>query len=773
MGINRRQKRGRGGYSGLIKPLLPILVLLSAFQFQACKPKPNYLISASGLIEQYGQPHLIPQSKSIKIGEQSFVLDEQLTVFSNSLELNAAKRLVSFLDKELGLTPPINSETASKAVISFLLDKTNEVDNEAYQLSIGMDSVLIKANSESGLSHGLSSLMQLIHQYRPEGSGKVYLPSLIINDSPAFKHRGLLLDVCRHFFDKETVKKYIDELAYYKMNVLHWHLTEDQGWRVQIDKYPRLTEISSWRRDTSGELYGGFYGKEDLHEIVEYASERNITIIPEIELPGHSQAALAAYPQLSCEGRPVEVANDWGVFKEIYCAGNDSTFTFLEDVLAEVLDIFPSKYIHIGGDEAPKYRWEHCKKCQRRMADEGLHDEHELQSYFIKRIEKFLNSKGRILIGWDEILEGGLSPNATVQSWRGIEHGITAASQHHNVIMSPTSHCYFDYDLKSIDLNKVYHFDPIPEELDSSLHHYILGGECNMWTEHVPDENNLDSKVFPRILAMSEVLWSYPHDRNFEEFLYRVQHHYKHLKSEEIQYGLEGIPVKLELQENDGQLKLKLTEGVPGLQLMYRTPAHNQYREYTTPIPLNFNGALNVQATKNGDLYGNVFSQEIAAHYALNTLPNYKGEYNKWYTAGGDKGLTNGLLGSLDFRDGNWQGFWGKDLDVEIELDTLINAKKIELGFYQYNNAWIFFPKAVEVWVSSDGESWQSLDKKRPKTQPRQRGKLVERLDFWLAESAPPIAYVKVKAKNLGKVPDWHEAAGSDCWIFIDEIIVQ
>ena len=314
--------------------------------------------------------------------------------------------------------------------------------------------------------------------------------------------------------EKDFVKRYIDLLALYKMNVLHWHLTEDQGWRIAIDKYPKLTEVGAWRDDGQGGKYGGFYTKEDIREVIEYATERGITVVPEIELPGHSQAALAAYPQFSCTGGPFEVETEWGVFKEIYCAGNDSTFIFLEDVLSEVMELFPSEYIHIGGDEVPKYRWEHCEKCQRRIHIEGLYDEHELQSYFISRIGNFLATKERKMIGWDEILEGGLPEGATVQSWRGFDGAKTAVLSGHQAIVSPTSHAYFDYGLNDIDLEKVYEFNPIPEGISQKEEILVLGGECNMWSERAP-QHKVDSKVFPRMIAMSEVLWSGNDQKNF------------------------------------------------------------------------------------------------------------------------------------------------------------------------------------------------------------------------------------------------------------------
>ncbi|MGB1033152.1 MAG: beta-N-acetylhexosaminidase, partial [Flavobacteriales bacterium] len=370
------------------------------------------------------------------------------------------------------------TETIAKGisnVIALELIEGAESELDWHSIAVDDQSILIKAHTKSGIAKGIQTLRQLMPAESFSDHRKEWnIKSVQIEDFADFEHRGMLLDCCRHYFEKDVVFKYIDLLALYKMNVLHWHLTEDQGWRVEIDSYPMLNTIASSRTELDGSVYSGIYSKEDMKAVVAYAKERGITVIPEIELPGHSQAAIAAYPHLSCTGEQVPVANDWGVFKEIYCAGNDSTFVFLEAVLDEVMEIFPSTYIHIGGDEAPKTRWEQCEKCQKRIKEEHLHSEHELQSYFINRIEKYLNKNNRQLIGWDEILEGGLSPGATVQSWRGFDGGMAAARSKHNVIMSPTSHCYFDYDLKSTDMKEVFYFQPIPDDLEPEFHQYIL-----------------------------------------------------------------------------------------------------------------------------------------------------------------------------------------------------------------------------------------------------------------------------------------------------------
>jgi len=655
---------------------------------------------------------------------------------------------------------------------------------ESYQLEVTLSRVVITANSSVGISRGIATLAQLL--YLNEQDGQFFIPLVKIVDTPRFEHRGLLLDCSRHFFKVEVVKKYIDLLALYKMNVLHWHLTEDQGWRIAIDKYPKLTAVGGYRSKLEGgslgvyydgARYGGFYSKEEIREIVAYAAKQHIEVIPEIELPGHSQAAIAAYPYLSCTGDSVAVANDWGVFKEIYCAGNDSVFTFLEDVLSEVMELFPSKKIHIGGDEAPKVRWEQCSKCQKRMVDNHLESEEELQSYFIRRIQAFLKANGRELIGWDEILEGGLAEGAIVQSWRGMQGGIEAAKHGHQAIMSPTSHAYFDYDLKAIDVEKVYSFDPVPKSLSSEEAELIIGGECNLWSEHVPDEKTLDSKVFPRLLAMSEVLWSDTTERDYKEFRKRLQSHYSILDSHNVKYGEEEVPLTYQTQFRNDSLFLELIPASEDLTLYYQKSCKNcndEIFEYHAPVFIDTTCDVMVQVNKNDKQYGKVKQIDLEWHKALNKPVHYATDYSQWYTAGGDLALVDGKRGWMDFKDGNWQGFWGTDFLAIVDLEKATQIDEIEVGFYQYINSWIFIPKEISFETSIDGENWETdrFRKIQPEDVEKKRGKFLQSY-FIRSEETFSTRYIRVKVKNIGKVPDWHEAAGSDAWIFMDEIMVR
>ena len=493
---------------------------------------------------------IIPQPQKIKTKNGKFTLNEN-TVISVS---NETKSIGEFIANELktstGLHLSIENSSPGKNQISLNLVSNSELGDEGYELISTSDEIKIIANALNGIFYGYQSLKQLLP---PEIFGKYAVtdvewtvPCVEITDKPRFKWRGMMLDPCRHFWDIDFIKKYIDMIALHKMNKFHWHLTEDQGWRIEIKKYPKLTEIGAWRNE-NGEKYGGFYSQKQIREIVKYAADRFITVIPEIEMPGHSVAAIAAYPELSCTGKPAEIPITWGVFENVYCAGKENTFEFLENVLKEVFDLFPGKYIHIGGDECPKKSWEKCPECQKRIENENLKNEDELQSYFIKRMEKFINENGKQVVGWDEILEGGLAPNATVMSWRGTEGGIAAAKEGHDVVMSPVTHCYFDYSQKNdekIDIDgattttteKVYQFEPVPEELSNEEAKHILGGQGNLWTEHIPTVERAEEMLYPRACALAEKLWSSKNCSDYEEFKKRLKPHLNRLEILNINY---------------------------------------------------------------------------------------------------------------------------------------------------------------------------------------------------------------------------------------------
>ena len=491
---------------------------------------------------------IIPKPASIELSYGSFILNDstKIIIASDQRQLNTiAEMLSTQLRTATGFHFDIGtSKKNSENTIILSLDKNlKRLGNEGYQLIVTEKSVIVKSSSPAGIFYGIQSLYQLLPQEveknKRVASVNWSISCVTIEDKPRFTWRGMHLDVGRHFAPVEFVKKYIDLLASYKMNTFHWHLTEDQGWRVEIKKYPKLTEIGSRRKETAGDStpYGGFYTQEEIKEVVKYAQERFVTIVPEIEMPGHAFAALSAYPEYSCTGGPFEVGTTWGVFEDVYCAGNEGTFKFLKDVLSEVIPLFPGNYFHIGGDECPKERWKKCPKCQARIKKNKLGNEHRLQSYFVQRIEKLLRSKGKRLVGWDEILEGGLAQGSTVMSWRGTEGGIAAAKANHGVVMTPGSHCYFDHyqglsesEPKAIGgflpIETVYAYEPIPAELKSKQAKHILGAQGNVWTEYMPNTQHAEYMVLPRLLAMSEVVWSNKSRRDYNDFTKRLEQHY-------------------------------------------------------------------------------------------------------------------------------------------------------------------------------------------------------------------------------------------------------
>ncbi|MDN5202202.1 family 20 glycosylhydrolase [Fulvivirgaceae bacterium BMA10] len=458
------------------------------------------------------------------------------------------QRMTSALGQALAIT----SDTPSKNYIQFSLDDTCDQGGEGYCLSVTPDGVTIKSKSPRGLFYGMQTLLQLLPA-EVESKSKITsvdwdIPCVEISDEPRFKWRGMHLDVCRHFLPVDFIKKQLDVMAMYKLNTFHWHLTEDQGWRIEIKKYPKLTEIGSIRID-EGKEYGGYYTQEEIKEVVAYAAERFIDVVPEIELPGHSLAALTGYPHLSCEGGPFKVRNVWGVEPDIYCAGNEETFEFLEDVIDEVTQLFPYEYFHIGGDEAPKKRWETCKRCQGRIKSEGLADEHELQSYFIKRAEAMLLKRNKKLIGWDEILEGGLAPSAAVMSWRGEKGGIEAAEQGHDVVMTPGNWVYLDHYQGSSKVEPVaiggyttleesYGYEPVPKELEAEKAKHILGTQGNVWTEYMYTPEIAEYRIYPRIIALAEVGWTAKDKKNFDGFLTRMDNQFVRLDHHGVNYHI-------------------------------------------------------------------------------------------------------------------------------------------------------------------------------------------------------------------------------------------
>ncbi len=546
-------------------------------------------------------PSIIPKPLRVEVGSGVFRLTAETKIIIDS-KFSEAREVGEFLAVKLRLSTGYPFDTGLStgkvpggSILLRTTDSPAKMGSEGYRLASSKSGVKVEAFAPAGLFYGVQTLLQLlpaeVEGGPPPAAADWPIPSVRIEDAPRFVWRGGHLDVGRHFFPKEFIKRYIDLLAMYKLNTLHWHLTEDQGWRIEIKKYPRLTEIGAWRRETMDDAtpHGGFYTQEDIREVVAYAKKRFISVIPEIELPGHCQAALAAYPEISCSGGPFKVGTEWGIIYDVYCAGNDRTFELLEDVLTEVIDLFPSEYVHIGGDEVPKLRWQNCAKCQERIRQEGLKDENELQSYFVKRMERFLSSKGKRLVGWDEILEGGLAPNATVMSWRGVVGGIEAAKTGHDVVMTPTSHCYFDYYQGLYDepraiggflpLDKVYAFEPVPAELSEAEARHVLGAQANVWTEYIEDAQQAEYMLLPRILALSEVVWSKKDLRSFPDFSRRIVPHYDRLAAKGVNFRLpppDGLGGKKLISE---PTQVQIFPPFPGAEVRYTMDGTDPTRE--------------------------------------------------------------------------------------------------------------------------------------------------------------------------------------------------
>ena len=743
------------------------VTLCSMFVFLSCSQKSPHSIPTGGI------EALIPFPKSVSlIGK---VEDGKMFFSGEDIRIQGIEHLGPTSEVVeawfMGVGVEVRKDFATNANLVFEI--TGDNTDESYDLIIKNDVIQIKANSEVGLFRGFTTLRQMIPNSCEYGGcvSGFFLPEVLVSDSPEFEHRGLLLDCCRHFMEVEFIKKMIDNLALHKMNVLHWHLTEDQGWRIEIDAYPKLTEVGAWRTELDGTKHGGFYSKEEIREIITYASARHVEVIPEIELPGHSQAALAAYPYLGCTGEQLEVANRWGVFKDIYCAGNDSTILFLKQVLTEVCELFPSSRIHIGGDEAPKVRWHSCDKCQNRIAEQGLNDEHELQTWFIEEIGLFLESKGKTIIGWDEILEGGLPDGAVVQSWRGMSGASQAIELGSDVIVSPTSHCYLDYPLSSTDLKKVYSFNPRPETVGDGR---VLGGECNMWTEHTP-QHLVESMVFPRAIGLSEVLWSGPEFTGasgaYSDFIKRLEPHLDRLSILKVDYGMESVPVTLSLAVQSKKLYATLTPSA-------------EYIKGTT----HFNG--------DSVLLGQ--SIEVESHGTISVSINYRGRQlprreeffvdghagvfhpielgftpSPYYTGGGDFALVDGRIGSLGFHDGVWQAVQEEDVLAIVDLEEIIEIDSIFSNFYRYQDAWIFPPRSVEFSASIDGDHYEVISQNDFKDATLKN----DAQDIVTVNSGKLMGvharYVKMRAVNSGLCPDWHAAATEPTWLFCDEIVVR
>ncbi len=717
---------------------------------------------------------LIPKPTKVILSAGKFTFDNKITVKSTNRRLAAYFKNRIFELTAINLT---NSSSANEKTIIFesgLLP--NESNKEAYNLEITRSTIRIYGNTDEGIFRGIQTLFQMIPpKIKKQHNGQPFiLPACRIEDKPRFRWRGLNLDCSRHFMSKDFIKRYIDILAYFKFNTLHWHLTDDQGWRIEIKKYPKLTEIGAWRKEADGSIYGGYYTQEDIKEIVTYAQSRYINIVPEIEMPGHSLASLAAYPENSCTGGPFEVTNMWGVMKDVYCPGRDSTFNFLQNILDEVIQLFPGRYIHIGGDEVPKDRWKECPRCQARIKSEGLKDEKELQSYFIKRIVNYLESKGKTAIGWDEILEGGLAPGAIVQSWQGHDGAIAAARLEHETICSPTSHTYLNYDPDNLDLKIAYSFEPVPEDLNAEEAAYVIGSEVNLWTEHCPQEK-VDTQLFPRILALSEVFWTNS-PKNYDEFYNRLRAKYEDLDALSIKYGRESklITYKIDRDSDNNHYIITFDIHQEGIDLRYRLDGlMPTYRAnlYKQPILINSNRQLVVAAFRDTVYLDKKINFDFIFHKAVGKNIKLMNNYSLHYRANGDNSLIDGIRGTNNFHDGMWQGYEGVDFEVIIDLGTVTEISKVVPRFLLNSNSWVFLPQKVIISISDDGIEF--TDEKVIVNNISQKNSEIIIKEFQADFSTAKARFIKVFAESLKVCPQWHPGAGHKAWLFIDEIVVE
>ena len=679
---------------------------------------------------------VIPQPKEVTLHEEKpFMIIASTVVYYEEGLQREAQFFSEYVNDLLGYAlPTAPFEGQSKGILLQLAPESFE-QAEAYEIDITSKQVTIQGADAAGVFHGIQTLRKSLPINTEEKKLPAFLPCGTIRDWPNFSYRGMHLDPCRHFMDLDSVKIYIDMLALHNMNQFHFHLTEDQGWRIEIKKYPKLTEIGAYRNGTvigrNGRIYdtiryGGFYTREELRDLVQYAAERHVNIIPEIDLPGHMQAALASYPWLGCTGGPYEVWKRWGVSDDVLCAGNEETMRFVEDVLNEVMDLFPSPYIHIGGDECPKVRWEQCPKCQKKIKELGIKGddrfskEDYLQSYVMNRMAKVVEARGRRVIGWDEILEGNVSETAIIQSWRGTEGGIEAAQKGHDVIMSPTSYLYFDYYQSEdpstepscvggyLPVSRVYEFKPLPSALTPEQQKHIIGVQANIWTEYITSFHHVEYMAMPRMDALCEIQWNNPEERDFDAFVERCRH----------------------------------------MAALYDLYHYNYAKQIFNP---------------------QVYTDTVAPNLATRKPIFLREQPNEQYASKGAPILNDGEMGRIAYNSGRWLGFWGQPLDAVIDLEQPAEMSHVRFRSLVNKGAWIYNPSHASVLVSDDGECFREVAQLDIPitTWTDKDGNFTYELEF-----EPVTArYVEVVVKDH-MLPEDHDGYGHPAWIFVDEIEV-
>ena len=711
-----------------------------------------------------------------------FIVPDTLTI--NAPDLLPAT--YNYLEKELAARSVVLIKTSKSEDLRILRD--DHGSENSYEMNI-LNTIAISFKSDNGAFYAVNSILQMII----EKDGQLAIQKCFIMDEPRFDWRGLHLDVSRHFFNVDEVKGFIDLMALYKFNKFHWHLTDDQGWRIEIKKHPKLTSIGGFRDSTvighfsdsprkyETENYGGFYTQEEIKEVVAYANTKFITVVPEIEMPGHSRAALAAYPELSCTGELNPVPGLWGVFDDVYCSKVES-INFMKDILAEVLELFPSEYIHIGGDEAPKERWKECKQCQKVIKKNKLKDTHELQSYFIRQMDAFLMERGRKLIGWDEILEGGLSPNAAVMSWRGEKGGIEAAKQGHNVVMSPTAYCYFDYYQSAHDieplaiggylpLEKVYKYNPVPEELTEEQEKYILGGQANLWTEYITTMDHVEYMAFPRALALIQSLWckNKPEYDIFLDTYLKYQEDYLKLHNVNFANSIHYPQLKIGRASEGLNVNFKGTQSTEEYLLSTFFRDHESYVDMGSRIIVQDTMTLKRPSGKGDSemtylLTSDNFNETLMYHFNLSgdlgreielvTAPHPKFDHN------GSLNLVDGISAGVKFKGTDWLGFNENHIEMIVDMDGSKEVNGLKIGFNDNKGMWIYLPEKVTLYASDDTENWREIGRAN-EFKDRQN-----QISFPSTKSK----FIKLVIKPLDEIPAGSGGAGSVPWTFIDEI---
>lgn len=746
--------------------------------------------------------NIIPRPQQVNVSNDApFTLSAKtvISLGTNSQNMKRnANMLASYIEQATGIRPAVGKSKNGTAIV-LTIDKTI-ANAEGYKLDADAKQIRIAGASAAGVFYGIQTLRKSLPLVNGKAS-KVSIPAVHIADAPRFAYRGTHLDVSRHFVTVDSVRQFIDMLALHNINRFHWHLTDDQGWRIEIKKYPLLTQIGSKRAQTvighnsgkyDGKPYSGFYTQKQIRDIVKYAADRYITIVPEIDLPGHMQAALAAYPDMGCTGGPYEVWQKWGVSDNVLCAGNDKTLTFIDNVLKEITQLFPSKYIHVGGDECPKTQWQKCPKCQARIkalnleAKDGHSAEERLQSYIITHASNYLKSLGRNTIGWDEILEGGLAEGATVMSWRGESGGIAAAKQHHDVVMTPNNYLYFDY-YQSLDkaneplaiggylpLETVYSYEPMPKELTADEARHIIGVQANIWTEYMPTFKQMQYMALPRLAALSEVQWSQPALKDYNSFTNRLTeftHMYDRLGYNYAKH-LYNVAIHVDSDNKWREILIHMTTA-GNAEIRYTLdgtePTANSTL-YTGAIVLQKSAKIRAAAFRDGKR-SSVTSQDISFNKATACPVELLQPTHKNYTYKGGATLTDGLLGDKGFGTGRWLGFSGNDLEAVIDLKQNTDVSSVSLNTCVDKGSWIFDARNIEVSVSADGKSFTKVASKSLPALEEQTPDNIYTYELTFPQTTT--RYVKVTATSEHNIPEWHGGKGKPAFLFVDEISVK